>query len=518
MKLLIVDDEELTRSGLFSSIDWSSLGIRTVLQADDGFNGLVLAKKEKPDIILCDVRMPRLTGIQMLEQLEPLLPETVFIFMSGYSDKEYLKAAIRLKAVSYIEKPLDLQEVRETVLEARERCLSRRKSRKNETIQSLETASRLVRQLTLPDGFEQAATEELIRELSLPFSPSTRFTAVVIRADLKDDNASLLPSVEELSLSIRNALRHYHMDCIYMEKRVQYIVYLIFSDGDSTPTARHTIREVFRKQYAVYPKFYIAAGEPVIGMAKVFRSYTSAVILLQNSYFFPTGSFLSIADSPFPETIKEPLPDNPEGNFLTLLTAKKETEALAFLDLLNRHYDQNPSSLPNEARDLYYKLFRCLEDAARQLKLTVWSSHENILDTIEKAFSFAELHQKLLEHTRRFFTDIHNTVQENSTIFLIKDYISRNYGNENLSVKEISSHVFLSTSYICTFFKNETGQTLNQYLTEYRMEQAKRLLSDPRYKITEISSRVGYSDGNYFGKSFKKYTGLSPSEFREKMS
>ena len=142
----------------------------------------------------------------------------------------------------------------------------------------------------------------------------------------------------------------------------------------------------------------------------------------------------------------------------------------------------------------------------------------DILDTIEKAFSFAELHQKLLEHTRRFFTDIHNTVQENSTIFLIKDYISRNYGNENLSVKEISSHVFLSTSYICTFFKNETGQTLNQYLTEYRMEQAKRLLSDPRYKITEISSRVGYSDGNYFGKSFKKYTGLSPSEFREKMS
>ena len=137
------------------------------------------------------------------------------------------------------------------------------------------------------------------------------------------------------------------------------------------------------------------------------------------------------------------------------------------------------------------------------MKLTVWSSHENILDTIEKAFSFAELHQKLLEHTRRFFTDIHNTVQENSTIFLIKDYISRNYGNENLSVKEISSHVFLSTSYICTFFKNETGQTLNQYLTEYRMEQAKRLLSDPRYKITEISSRVGYSDGKVEGFSFR---------------
>ena len=68
--------------------------------------------------------------------------------------------------------------------------------------------------------------------------------------------------------------------------------------------------------------------------------------------------------------------------------------------------------------------------------------------------------------------------------------------NETLSVKDISSHVFLSTSYVCTFFKNETGQTLNQYLTEYRMEKSKQLLKDARFKISDISSQVGYSDGN----------------------
>ena len=517
MKLLIVDDEELTRSGLLTSINWPSLGIHTVLQADDGFNGLVLAKREKPDIILCDVRMPRLTGIQMLEQLEPLLPETVYIFMSGYSDKDYLKAAIRLKAVSYIEKPLDLQEVRDTVLEARERCLSKRQSRKNEKIQSLETAARLLRQLTLPGGFEDPATGEMIRELSLPISSSTRFTAVVIRADLKEENGSFLLSADELSQSVREALRHYHMDCIYMEKRVQYIVYLIFGNSDPTPVVRRTIRELFQKQYAVYSKFYIAAGETVIGMAKSFRSYASAVILLQNSFFFPKGSFLSTEDDSFSGKKQPPLPAEPEERFLSLLTGRKENETFAFLEAVCLHYAENRDALPNEARDLYYQFFRCLDEAARQLKLTVYNSQGTILDTIENAFSYEELWQTLEKHTRQFFADIKDTVQENSTIFLIKNYISRNYMNENLSVKEISSHVFLSTSYICTFFKNETGQTLNQYLTEYRMEQAKLLLSDPRYKITDISSRVGYSDGNYFGKSFKKYTGLSPSEFREKM-
>ena len=105
MKLLIVDDEELTRTGVISSLDWSSLGIDEVIQADDGVHGLETAKLHKPEIILCDVRMPRMDGITMLERLEKFLPDSVAIFMSGYSDKEYLKAAIKLKAVNYIEKP-----------------------------------------------------------------------------------------------------------------------------------------------------------------------------------------------------------------------------------------------------------------------------------------------------------------------------------------------------------------------------------------------------------------------------
>ena len=104
MKLLIVDDEELTRTGVISSIDWQSIGIQEVLQADDGINGIEMARVHRPDIVLCDVRMPRLDGIAMLEQLEEILPDIVPVFMSGYSDKEYLKAAIKLKAVNYIEK------------------------------------------------------------------------------------------------------------------------------------------------------------------------------------------------------------------------------------------------------------------------------------------------------------------------------------------------------------------------------------------------------------------------------
>lgn len=115
MKLLIVDDEELTRTGVITSIDWKSFRIDEVFQADDGVNGLETARIHKPEIILCNVRMPRMDGITMLERVEKFLPDSVPIFMSGYSDKEYLKAAIKLKAVNYIEKPLNSVEIQAAV-------------------------------------------------------------------------------------------------------------------------------------------------------------------------------------------------------------------------------------------------------------------------------------------------------------------------------------------------------------------------------------------------------------------
>ena len=119
MKLLIVDDEKLTRDGLMNNIDWKSLGISAVVQADDSLHGYETALTFQPDIILSDVRMPRMSGIEMAEKLQLLNPALSIIFMSGYSDKEYLKAAIKLKAVSYVEKPIDLEEISDTVQEAR---------------------------------------------------------------------------------------------------------------------------------------------------------------------------------------------------------------------------------------------------------------------------------------------------------------------------------------------------------------------------------------------------------------
>ena len=518
MKLLIVDDEELTRTGVISSIDWKALGIEEVLQADDGMNGLEMAKKYHPEIILCDVRMPRMTGIAMLEKLENILPDSIPIFMSGYSDKEYLKAAIKLKAVSYIEKPLNPSEIRDAVLEARELYLKKVRSHRGEALQSMETASHLAHLLTMPHKDASTEITKLAAELSLPYGPGTHVTCAVIH--LRAVPEFIEPSPENIYQQFHKLLAHYHADCVFVAKKLQYLVYFIFTDGQVSSNLSHTIEDFLVREFQGYGEHFIAIGESFNGFSRAYQAYTFAVILLESSFFFPVNSCLTpeSMDS-LAATSYETAPTSADVLFSEALSSQNQTKCQEFLEKFQKQYEQNTHVLPDQTKDLYYKLFIALENARKQQQLSALSYTSNsIVAFLEKCFTFQELHHTLVRQTDTYFEDLKASVPENSTIFMIKDYISKNYSKETLSVKDISSHVFLSASYVCTFFKNETGQTLNQYLTEYRMEKAKNLLADPRYKIADISSRVGYSDGNYFGKSFKKYTGLSPSEYREKLN
>lgn len=517
MKLLIVDDEELTRTGVISSINWKELGIEEVFQADDGVNGLEMALTYKPEIILCDVRMPRMTGIAMLEKIEKALPYSVPIFMSGYSDKEYLKAAIKLKAVNYIEKPINLKEIQEAILEAKELYNQKLRSHREVSLHSMETASHLALLLTSPYSSNKEKIEQLAQELSLPLSSGTCFASVIVH--LSTPPELITPSPKEIYRSLKDFLHPYHTDCIYVAKRLQYLVYFIFSSSGISDTLLKNTGKFLDNKYTDYGNHFVAVGNTFSGISKAQQSYTSAVLLLQNSFFFPVNSVLTpevIASLPVKSA--EQLPSAPESVFAEYLSTQNRDGCFAFLESLAKFYERNSSVLPDQAKDLYYKLSISLENARKQQQLSAVSQEQNsVVSFLEKCFTYQELHSRLAEQTEAYFTALENALPENPTIFLIKDYIGKNYMNETLSVKDISTQVFLSASYVCTFFKNETGQTLNQYLTEYRMEKAKMLLADPRYKIADISSKVGYSDGNYFGKSFKKYTGLSPSEYREKI-
>ncbi|MDO5424254.1 MAG: response regulator [Eubacteriales bacterium] len=513
MKLLIVDDEALTRQGLISSINWKSLNIQSVYQADDGIHGLDLAKKHRPEIILSDVRMPRMDGIQMAEALAELLPDTAVIFMSGYSDKEYLKAAIKLKAVSYVEKPLDPSEIQEAVLEAASRieaALLRKQS------DSQQKSAKLALLLTQPWRKTERSYEDLLKDFPFPVTEHTYFTSVIVK--LQNPQAGPEAVFTDIYRNFRAYLQKYDLSCLFLFKHEQHIVYHLIGNRRPDETTLDKASLWLKDQFSVFGNFFISVGNTVCGIEHAYDSYTSAVILSHSSFFYDYGTILDSLDL----ALSTPggLFQDPTAPLQEALSSRNQEETLRILKEVFQYFRTHRDFLPNQVRDIYYQMFLCLQTAFSQAQLSPAADPfrtSGIMTLMEKCDTLSDLHQKLTELSESFFAAAAETLQENSTTFLIKDFISKHYKNPTLSVKDISEHVYLSTSYVCTLFKAETGQTLNQYITEFRMEKAKKLLGDPRYKITDISSRVGYADGNYFGKSFKKIVGLSPSEYREKI-
>lgn len=513
MVLLIVDDEELTRSGVISSIDWENLGITKIIQAEDGLHGLEAARLHHPEIILSDVRMPRMDGITMLKKLEEELPDTCVIFMSGYSDKQYLKAAIKLKAVSYIEKPIQTSELRDAVQEAIGMYRSRIHSLRGRRLQSLETKARLAALLISPNEADASKIRALSSELNLTITEETWFTSVIIHFSHSMETPDRI--VEPIVSGLEAFLEGLGLNCLHLTRRIQYLVFMIIGEQPLPDSLLHAILSYLKSQFEGSGKFYITAGESTCGPENAFLSYSSAVGLIQNSFFFPSGTILTSADSPQKER-----PEAPSDTvFAHALSSVDREAAENFLEEVRMHYANTLSSLPNLARDRYYRLFMLLRDALIQQHLPAGDREETILSSMEQCFTYQELHDLLVHRTEKFFDETEEKKEgpENATIQLIEDFIEKNYMKEGLSVKDISAHVYLSASYVCTVFKNETGKTLSQYITDFRMEKAKQLLSDPRFRISDISSQVGYSDGNYFGKSFKKHTGMTPSEYRERI-
>lgn len=520
MKILIVDDEELTRTGVIASVDWQQLGIDEIYQADDGINGLDIAMDKKPDIILCDVRMPRMDGITMLSRIEKLFPNTVVVFMSGYSDKEYLKAAIQLKAIDYIEKPIEQNELRETIKKAVDRCSVIKLQTIADETHETTTESELAYRFTMPYKANSELVDRLCKELSDRYGHEDfkYVTTFIVRIKDTPEDTQVVADISEAFLGY---LKRMNMRVIHTEKKSYNIIFHVY--GDIFPQ-QDTIRMIATQLGSLMSQigeYHISVGETVEGRENVYKSYSHAVILLQNSFFKKPGTAILKKDIDDSGAITLDKIRELSQNFMNSVDNGEKSQALEILSELSVLSDYSSTSiLENQIKAIYHDMLLHLYKIRRKKSMITDMSIENqetIMYIIENCFYFGQMHEVLREKTESYFNDMDSDTADNPTIRLICEYIADHYANPDLSVKSISDYAAMSTSYACTYFKNETGMTLNQYITDFRIKKAKQLLTDPRNKVNEISTAVGYSDGNYFAKSFRKYTGLSPSEYREQV-
>ena len=509
MKVLIVDDEKLTREGLRDKIDWAGLGFTDVRCADDGMHGLELGRQFRPDVILTDVRMPRMNGIQMSEQIQQLCPESSIVIMSGYSDKEYLKAAIRLRAVSYVEKPINLDEITAALKEAVVRV-------ENENRNRTQTKYAVAFELTqYPEQRNNLNPDPSWFRIPLEEIRSA-FTVIIQSYD--PDRMTTAANAQVIDKALSPLFEKMSLERLYTFRSPLYIFQFFSRREISDRQMNYFGQRIVEELMNVLRSFHVIIGKQIRDYRNLHESYESAVIKLQAVFFQPVNTYYSSGQVSEKITFRS-LNESDYENELRQILKDRDCAALDKFsdDLLAGFTDESSYILPNQVRDLYYRLHSVLHSVCRSMQISLDSSMDSgvVWNDISACNTVYELSDLFRKNIRAVYDAMNKPTGESETVYTIKSYIARSYSDPGLSIKEISSYAHLSTSYICTLFKNETGMTLNQFITEYRMERARDLLDDPRNKIVEVAGTVGYNDSNYFSKTFRKAFGISPSEYRE---
>lgn len=505
MNLLLVDDEFHVRKKLMQKIDWKALGIDRLLEAGDGDQGYELAVNEPIDIIISDIRMPRMDGIEMAAKIRELYPDCVILFLSGYSDKEYLRSAISLHALQYIDKPVLPEQVISAVKEAVSYCNNLRNTSFAAKIKEVRLARLLC--TPKPDAGQLSCLLEECSLSTLAFSDSRTILIQLLTGD--GIPSGLLEKLGEL-------LEHSGLHYLLGDHHDNLIVIHLLSDKEQMVSSLTSsfFKPLFQRVSYLFKNtsYFIAVGQLSENIQEVYQSYQSAVIGLQQNFFLGSNS---VSFAGFPESPEY----RPDENFRRkLLGSVKQNDphtCFLLLESLYQSYQLHPAGLISVVRENYYGILSQLFQHCLSHRIAFPSArNQQLWDVISSAKTLRDLHIIAVNLYQSYFDFVKKNQEELSVSGKLRRLIEENYGNPALGLQFLSESLKLSQSYISQLFKQETGTTINQYIITYRIDMASSLLLKSDRKISDIADCCGFTDQNYFTKLFKKCTGMTPSEYR----
>lgn len=504
IKILIADDEDYTREGLIESIDWESFGIDEIMQAVNGQEALKIARWFRPDIVLTDIRMPKTDGIDFATELLENNRDSKIIFMSGYMEVEYLKSAIRLSVVDYIEKPIDLNVLKaalsKSVGEIRERQRSRKAEENHKAVQQQTLVS-----LLCGKESDVMSIERLAAEAAFPLN--TSYVCVILqhfgKAQENEGDAGKL--LEVLESRQGRAVGRYDRD------RRQVRAILSFQKRE-----QYHLAPIYQEILDTFPLAKLGVGIEVDSYRNVYNSYRTAAAAVNCSFYHEEERFFQIDEEIQHRTAIEP---GLYGEFLQILSEQphllKEWFTTVFSELRKRKYCPREqvctfmisllTAVYSQYPDLYVKGSGIGSEEQLQTFLYDRESLSEISDFVDVVLTWIQGYNKEKEGYSRIVQGA-------------LDYVAQHFREEDLSVSRIADHLHFSAAYLNVLFKQEMKVTIKQYLSNYRLERARKLLEKDFDKITEIAEKCGYANGNYFAKVFKEATGMTPAEYRKKMS
>lgn len=531
LKLLIVDDEPYTRRGLLH-FDWAKYGIEVAGEADDGLSALEQAKRLKPDLVLTDVRMPDMDGLEMIRRIREMHLHIKFIIMSAYNEIDYVKSALKLGAQDYILKPIDMGELALAVRKAT-RLIGHETAEKNliqkmsgKLMQSMPALREKFLTALVCGGVEgQANLAERIRFLELSLSGNGTFCVFVVHDDSRAPDGGTTERDRQLTAfavtNICGELINRDFTGYAFESRPgEYACLLQFrntgADEEKLYPLFVEVREKLRECLRI--ETTIGVGPVVSGLGNVPKSYAGAcgnvsrrLFLGRNRIIIDSLDFDEESGGGFDlakmDRIADLLKNGDEGQM-------KSAVGSFFRDLAHCRGADTQYCL-----NVSYQMILTARRKLMELNIFPRNICRDESTVCGELFRLETLEEMQGFVTRWMTSQIRAIEEKRSSrshglIDRIREIVERRY-SENLSIKDISREVYLSPSYLSMVFKQETGDTINDYITKVRVEHAKAMLKNPGARLCDISRDVGYAEPGYFSRIFKRMTGSNPSEYRQ---
>lgn len=525
IKMMIADDEKIIREGILHIVEWAQYGIEMVGAAVDGKQAQVLFEEHRPDIVLTDVRMPNVDGLELTRCIRSLDEHTKVIILSGYDEFAYAQQALRYGACDYLLKPVMPDKLVEKVLEIRDQVLFEQNERQerekllHRLAESLPVQQeRFLQELVAGAVTDQELIMKQIEQLQLHLSAVHPCCAVIIDPEFPLVDVQLAYRILELlkdkAGGIGEAVR------LPQGQFGLVIQYADLQDHCDFPIVLKQLCEELQEEwldlFGINPTFGIGTTSRTLSLMS--HSMKAAVEALKHKTIVGSGQIILFAEITLP---LPPAEDEAEEANRELLLAITNADGNA-LDIHLAHYLRPAAS----SSDLDYGLMlsmRLLDRISTQLpgqfedRREVIGTDYEIWELLRSCTTLPDLHAELLKMLQRLAAYLTESREKRPHRWIEQAlaYLQEHY-NEPLSLRKLADTVFLSPNYMCSLFKEETGQNISDYLTRLRIEKAKELLGVNGMKIYEVANQVGYTDSRYFNKVFKKYTGMNLSEYRAK--
>lgn len=526
-KILLADDEGIVLESMQRIIRKNFGDSCLVETAKTGRAVIELAERFRPDIAVMDIQMPGINGIEAIQEIKSFCPRTCFIIMSAYDTFDYAKRAMELGVMEFLTKPANASKI----VAALEKAMETVKKEQKRWEKDLEYKEKLEAVIPIIESgmiysilFQDNYSGDTDRFKELLDIPDDYCTIMVIETGDELRNHKMTNVVgtsvkaQKFYHEMREIVKEFFAATVGPVMTNKVVVFV----AESAPKSEYNERvAVIEKAHDMVKKLENRIGLPFrVGIGSVreitdaYTSYQEACLALKNA----ESSVMHIKDFVAAQEIEENYPINTENAMYAALKKGNVQgtmeEAERFFDWLTGHYGTDFDAVRLKVLELVMYAERiAVREGGMSYHLQERGKYMAEVNSMEDMSSLGKWFVEKMRTTAEIF---HGKASEKYSDIVAgaREYMAGNF-QKDISLDDVSRVANVSPYYFSKIFKDETGETFIEYLTQIRMEYAKKLLKQKEYSIKQVCAQSGYSDPNYFSRIFKKTVGVTPSEYRE---